>query len=61
MNNKLKTVHNFTLKKIFLNCYLYFQKKENTLSFLISQGYSLHFWKSSRGVGDETVERDNIL
>jgi hypothetical protein len=27
----------------------------------ITQGYSLHSFKSSRGVGFEIVERDNIL
>jgi hypothetical protein len=38
-----------------------FSKLLNEVKYYITQEYSLHFFKSSRGVGVEIIERDNIL
>jgi hypothetical protein len=50
VNNKLKIIIIFFILLLFLSTKIY-----------INQGCSLHSFKSSRGVGVEIVERDNIL
>jgi hypothetical protein len=39
---------------------MWFKKKSYKYNY-VTQGYSLHSFKSSRGVGVVIVERDNIL
>jgi hypothetical protein len=58
VNNKLKITNNLLFNKKYL--FFFFFLFPSTQIY-ITQGCSLHFFKSSRGVGVEIVERDNIL
>jgi hypothetical protein len=66
INNKFKVVNNFIFKINLLNLlnssfFIFFIFLILSTQIYITQGYSLHSFKSLRGVGVEIVERDNIL
>jgi hypothetical protein len=60
---KQNLIHDLSKKKYcFFLIYFLQPNLLNEIKYnYITQGCSLHFFKSSRGVGVETVERDNIL